>query len=282
MALSDKKLGKGLGSLIPTKEEEHFIEKLDIERIITNSLQPRKFFDDEKVLELSVSIKENGVLQPIIVKNRGENYEIIAGERRYRASKLAGLKKVPVIIKDVADEKQLEIAVIENVQRENLTPIEEAEAYQLLKDKYLYSTNQLAERLGKNRATIANMLRILELSDEIKLMVNSKEISYGHARALLSLKDEKRELEVAKKIIKDGLSVRKVESLVKEKLEKRKKRISRDSEMVQLENRLKEYLEAKVKVKDMKNGRGKIEIEYCSNGDFERILEIIGLDGIGD
>jgi len=270
-------LGKGLNALI--KEKEYILE-LEIDKIEANPLQPRKNFDESKIEELSESIKENGIIQPIIVRKTDEKYEIIAGERRYRAAKQAKLSKIPVIVKEAEDEKSLEIAVIENIQREDLNPVEEGEAYKLLIEKYGYTQEKLAQKLGKKRTTITNKLRILKLPQDIKNAIKNGDISSGHARAMLSIESELEQAEIAKQIIEENLSVRNVEDIVKTKKTniKKEKVNDRRIEIVEVENRLRDFLGTKVKIKEGKNKRGKLEIEFYSEGDLERIVETIGIN----
>ncbi|NLK63380.1 MAG: ParB/RepB/Spo0J family partition protein [Fusobacteria bacterium] len=270
------KLGKGLGALI--KEKEYILE-LELNKIIANPFQPRKEFDENKIRELAESIKENGIIQPIIVRKIGENYEIIAGERRYRAAIEAKFEKIPVIVRKAAEDKSLELAVIENIQRENLNAIEEGEAYELLIKKYSYTQEKLAKKLGKNRSTITNKLRILKLPDEIKEVIKKGELSAGHARTVLSLEDTNEQVDLVKKIISGNLSVRKTEDLVKNKknecggFNKKNRRV----EIIEVENKLRDYFGAKVKIKEGKDKKGKLEIEFCSDGDLERIIESMGI-----
>lgn len=275
LSSENKRLGKGLESLISSGgDRKEYIKEIEVDKLIPNPTQPRKNFDLEKIEELSNSIKENGILQPIIARQIGETYEIIAGERRFKAALLAGIKKVPVIIRKMEDDKSLEIALIENIQREDLNPLEEADAYKLLIEKYKYTQEELANKLGKNRATITNTLRLLRLPDQIKNDINIGKISSGHARAILSLDGEKEQLKIADKVVKESLSVRDVEKLVKDKkeLKRSQKMDNKKIEILEIENKLKEYLGTKVKIKDG-NNKGKIEIEYYSNGDLERIAE---------
>lgn len=287
MALSTNgRLGKGLGALIPkTKEEKEAIFEINLGEIVPNKLQPRRSFNDDSIEELAISIKENGIIQPIIVTRKNDKYEIIAGERRFRAANFLGLKKVPVIIKNIKEDKSLEIAIIENVQRENLSPLEEGQAYNLLMEKYGYTQEDLANKLGKNRATIANMIRLLRLPNELKEMLTDKKISSGHARALLAIKNEKEQMKLAKIVSKEKLSVRDIEKIVKEQSQSTKKIIktkhkemeTKKLDLISKEENLKEFLGTKVKIKACKGNKGKIEIEFYSDGDLERILETIGI-----
>ncbi len=268
-------LGKGLEALLPEKGEE--VIRLEIEKIIRNEHQPRKIFKDEALKELSASIKEKGILQPVIVSRVGDGtFRLIAGERRWRAAALAGLRKIPALIKDVSSQDAIEIALIENIQREELNAVETAEAFnRLLKDFHL-TQEELSQRVGKDRATIANYIRILKLPDEIKAFINNDTISIGHAKAILTLEIKQKQIEAAKEIIKKGLSVREAEALCKRlslpvKLEKKKEKLP---EVADLENKLTRSLGTKVKIQH-KDKRGKIEIEYYSLDELDRLLEIL-------
>ena len=292
-------LGKGLGALIPENdnstsnpnyneisniEEKNFIKEVNISKLKPNMYQPRKTFNEDKLNELADSIKSKGILNPIIVREEsGDNYQIIAGERRWRASKLIGLEKVPVIIQKVDNIEMLELAIIENIQRDDLNPLEEAESYQVLLKEFNLKHEEIAEKVGKSRANITNMLRILKLSYEIKEGLKNKLISMGHARALLGLKNENLMLKLYKLIIEEKLSVRETEKKVKdlntdkilEKKIKKKKIIS--PEITNLENNLMDYLGTKVNIKD-KNSKGQIVIDYYSLDDFERIMDKMGIN----
>ncbi len=275
-----RRLGKGLEALIPNSEEKTYVLELDMSKIQRNPLQPRKKFDDTKIEELSKSIEENGIIQPIIVRKVGTKYEIIAGERRFRAAQKLELKKVPVIVKDAAEDKSLELAVIENIQREDLNPVEEGEAYKLLIDKYAYTQERLANKLGKKRSTITNKLRILKLPLEIKNSIKNGDISSGHARAILSIKDEKEQNIVAKQICEENLTVREVETIAKTKKQviKKETNVNKRIELLETEKKLCDFLGTKVKIKECKNQKGKVEIEFYSEGDLERIIETIGMN----
>jgi ParB family chromosome partitioning protein len=268
-------LGKGLEALLPEKGEE--VIRLDIEKIIPNQHQPRKIFKDEALKELSASIKEKGVLQPVIVSRVGDGtFRLIAGERRWRAATLAGLKKIPALIKDVSSQDAIEIALIENIQREELNAVETAEAFNRLLKEFHLTQEDLSHRVGKDRATIANYLRILKLPDEIKAFINNDNISIGHAKALLTLENRQKQIEAAKEIIKKGLSVREAEALCKRLSQpvKQKKRAERLPEVADLEHKLTRSLGTKVKI-NHKDKRGKIEIEYYSLDELDRLLEIL-------
>ncbi len=271
-------LGKGLESLLPEKGEE--VIQIDIEKILPNKQQPRKVFKDEALKDLSASIKEKGVLQPVIVSRVGDGtFTLIAGERRWRASHLAGLKKIPALIKDVSSQDAIEIALIENIQREELNPLETAEAFnRLIKDFHL-TQEALSQRVSKDRATIANYLRLLKLPDEVKTLVNSSSLSMGHAKALLSIEVRQKQIEAAREIIKRGLSVREAEALCKKLAgaapqEKPKKKKEKLPEVADLEDRLTKSLGTKVQIRH-KDKQGKIEIDYYSLDELDRLLEIL-------
>ena len=262
---------------------------LDSGKIILNSKQPRKKFDDEKLEELSKSIKEYGIIQPIIVRKivSLNKYEIIAGERRFRASKMAGLSKVPVI--EIASDniKSFEIAVLENVQRENLNSIEEAEAYNNLIEVYNYTQEELAEKLGKTRSAISNKLRLLHLPEKVKQMVRENKLSYGQARTLLAFKDNTQIEELSDEIVKKQYSVRELELMAKKSHKKDKTLKNRKLESVfegssdeieYLKSKLIEFFESKVEIKMLNENQGKLEIEFYGYEDLERILNILKLD----
>lgn len=208
-----KGLGKGLGALIPGFGDSKYLDVCEVPLgdISENPLQPRKKMDDETIRELAASIKEHGIIQPVVVRRNGAKYELIAGERRYRAAIIAGLKSIPVIIKDVSNDESLMLALIENLQRENLNPVEEAEGYKMLIEKFGLSQEEISEKVGKSRVAIANALRLLKLPAPVKEMIIKGEISAGHGRALLSLKGKEKKIELAKTIVKKGLSVREAE-----------------------------------------------------------------------
>lgn len=285
MELSNKsRLGKGLEALISTAaDKREYIIELEPSKIIQNPTQPRKKFEEDKIRELANSILEKGIIQPIIVREKEGKYEIVAGERRYRAAIEAKMKKIPAIIKNVDDEESLELAIIENVQRENLNPIEEGEAYKLLIEKYSYTQEELAKRLGKNRTTITNKIRALKLPEDIKKMMAEGRISSGHAVAVMSIEDEKEQINFAKMLEEGNITVREAEKIskeIKEKAGKKSKKIvdKKKIEIIEMENRLRDFLGTKVKIKESKENRGKIEIEFYSEGDLERIFETIGIN----
>ena len=287
-------LGKGLDSLIPSskpaaKEKAVSVEKesktgnaetiVKITKIEPNREQPRKNFDEDALLELSESIKQFGLLQPILVQDRKDHYEIIAGERRWRAAKLAGLKEVPVIIRNYTEQEIVEIALIENIQREDLNPIEEALAYKRLLDEFNLKQDEVAERVSKSRTAVTNSIRLLKLCDEVQQMVVNDMISTGHARAIISVEDPEKQYLLAQRIFDEKLSVREVEKLIKDmnKPAKVKKVTDETLNLIyqELEENLKQKLSTKVSVVSKGSGTGKIEIGFYSNEDLERIVEAI-------
>lgn len=288
-------LGKGLDSLIPnsvdTKEVVQNIETaekpdrfVDINKLEPNREQPRKNFDQEALAELADSIKKFGLIQPILVQDRDSYYEIVAGERRWRASKLAGLKEVPVIIRKFTEQEIVEISLIENIQREDLNPIEEALAYKRLHTEFNLKQDEVADRVSKSRAAVANSMRLLKLAENVQQMVIDGEISTGHARALLAIEDENEQYRIALKVYNEKMSVRDVEKLIKN-LGKPKKDNNGDSKINEsvllayqkLEEELKVALGTKVSIvaKDTEKGNGKLEIEFYSVDDLERISDIM-------
>ena len=270
-------LGKGLGALIRENEQDvtAAVTELKITELEANQNQPRRFFDDYALQELSDSIKEHGVVQPIIVRKLDDNYQIVAGERRWRAARLAGLKTVPVVVKDYSNVQVMEIALIENLQRQDLNSIEEALAYKSLIEEHDMTQENISGRIGKSRSAIANTLRLLNLPEAIRNMVVHGKISAGHARALLTVEDKEKQMEIAQKIIDQQLNVRDIEKLVMQKDKtKEKKEDKKDVEIIELEEQLKRTFATKVSIVHKKN-KGKIEIEYYSNDDLERILELL-------
>ena len=284
-------LGKGLDSLIPNsigeaKEKKESKEKVEnknpetmvkLSMVEPNGEQPRKNFDEDSLLELAESIKQFGLLQPIIVQDRKNHYEIIAGERRWRAAKMAGLKEIPVIIKNLTNQEIVEISLIENIQREDLNPIEEAQAYKRLLEEFNLKQDEVAERVSKSRTAVTNSMRLLKLCDEVQQMVVNEMISTGHARALLSIEDPEEQYMIAQKVFDEKMSVREVEKLVKDlhKPEKAPKKENKSLEVIyqNIENRLKESLGTKVSISPKNNGAGKIEIEFYNHDDLDRLME---------
>lgn len=284
-------LGKGLDALIPagdkkiTKEENTKGAEtiVKITKVEPNRSQPRKNFDEDALQELADSIKQFGLLQPILVQDKGEYYEIIAGERRWRAAKLAGLKEVPVIIRNYSSQEIVEISLIENIQREDLNPIEEAQAYKRLLTEFNLKQDEVAERVSKSRTAVTNSMRLLKLCDGVQQMIIDDMLSTGHARALIPIEDPELQLQLAQRIFDEKLSVREVEKLVKSILkpaeEKPKKEEIPQSLLYiyqNIENKLKDKLSRKVAISPKgKNGSGKIEIEFYSNDDLEKLIEIL-------
>ena len=284
-------LGKGLDSLIPNtigeaKEKKESKEKVEnknpetmvkLSMVEPNGEQPRKNFDEDSLLELAESIKQFGLLQPIIVQDRKNHFEIIAGERRWRAAKMAGLKEIPVIIKNLTNQEIVEISLIENIQREDLNPIQEAQAYKRLLEEFNLKQDEVAERVSKSRTAVTNSMRLLKLCDEVQQMVVNEMISTGHARALLSIEDPEEQYMIAQKVFDEKMSVREVEKLVKDlhKPEKAPKKENKSLEVIyqNIENRLKESLGTKVSISPKNNGAGKIEIEFYNHDDLDRLME---------
>jgi len=283
MATKRMALGKGLGALLPEfgQAEPKTLLYCGIEEIIPNRSQPRKHFDESKLQELAESIKEKGILEPLIVRRTDQGYELIVGERRWRAAQKAGLKEVPVIVKEVEGREVLEISLIENLQREDLNPIEAAEAFKHLIEEFNLSQEDLSKRIGKDRTTITNTLRLLKLPLEVRNQLLQNRITSGHARAILSLESKEKQKELCALIIKKGLSVREAESIAKRWAEKPKKSITPvkpkgdlESQLSSLQDSMRKYLGTKVHI-TQKGKRGKIEIEYYSHEDLERIVEAI-------
>lgn len=272
-----KGLGKGLGALLGTDEPvSSGVTEVRITDIEPNANQPRKSFDDEKLAALAESIKQHGVVQPLIVQQDGDSYRIVAGERRWRAARLAGLETVPVIVRDLSDRQVMEVALIENLQREDLNPIEEAEAYEKLISEYGMTQEEVASVVGKSRPAITNSIRLLSLDDEIKSRLISGEISSGHARALLSLDDKDLRRKAMQEIIEKSLSVRETERLIKvlSTPKKQKARKVPDAEYQALEERFREVFGTKVRIMNSKKS-GKILIEYYSLEELDRIINLV-------
>ena len=289
-----KGLGRGLDLLIPKDEgmpkksteknkenkepKENQVLTLSIHDVEPNRNQPRKQFDEDAIEELADSIKQYGVIQPLIVQKKDKYYEIIAGERRWRAAKLAGVKEVPVVIKDYSTQEVMEIALIENIQREDLNPIEEARAYQRLIKDYRLKQDEVAEKVSKSRAAITNALRLLKLDERVQDMVIEGKISSGHARTILSIDDNDKQYMIAQKIFDEKLSVREVEKLMKsldEPEKKEKKLPANDFVYRDIEQKLKNILGTQVIIKNKSNNKGKIEIDYYSQAELERIYDML-------
>lgn len=274
-----KRLGKGLGALINEIDvkDEHAVEQISIDECRTNPYQPRKTFDADAIEELKTSILEYGIIQPLIVRRSIKGFEIVAGERRFRAAKEAGLKEVPAIIKDYDDKKMMEIALLENLQREDLTVIEEAIAYKNLIEELHLTQEELSKKLGKSRSHIANTMRLLSLPDDIIVYISNGELTMGHGRALLGLKNKEHLFPLVEKIRANHLNVRQVEKMIielNEKGNKRKVKKEKDVFIQQQEVRLRDVLGTNVKIQKNKN-KGKIEIEFYTNDELERLISIL-------
>lgn len=281
-------LGRGMDALFSSYEEtpgeNEVVEEIELAQIRPNPYQPRKHFNEEALQELADSIKQSGVFQPIIVRQSTiKGYELIAGERRVRASRLAGKETIPAIIRQLDEEAMIEIAVVENLQREDLSPLEEAEAYSIFMNKLNLTQAQVAERIGKSRPYIANYLRLLSLPEEIKALVSNDQLSMGQARTLLSLKDKAKMVPLAKKVITGKLTVRQLEDLVakaneevKQAKAKPSKEESKSSHLLALEEQMQEYFGTTTKIHQRGN-KGKIEIEFLSESDLIRILDLLDI-----
>lgn len=299
MSIKKKGLGKGLDSLIPDNksiksvtpdksaeakkeaEEKAGVQTMKINEVEPNRDQPRKNFDEDALLELSDSIKQFGVLQPLLVRKRKDYYEIIAGERRWRAAKLAGVKEVPVIVKEYTDQEILEIGLIENIQRENLNPIEEAIAFKRLLEEFNLKQDEVAERVSKSRTAVTNSMRLLKLSDDVQRMVIDEMITTGHARALLGVEDPAEQYNLAQRIFDEKLSVREVEKIVKNMGKpakpKKEKVVDKSMQVIydDISEKLKTQLGTKVNIVPKEDGSGKIEIEFYSHDELDRILDLM-------
>lgn len=303
--MASRGLGKGLDALIPNvineksndnkkentkykstdstlkESEEGQVKIVNITKIEPNREQPRRNFDEEALEELAESIRQFGLLQPILVHDKKTYYEIVAGERRWRAAKKAGLKEIPVIIKELTEQEIVEISLIENIQRENLNPIEEAQAYKRLLTEFNLKQEEVAERVSKSRTAVTNSMRLLKLSDSVQQMVIDNMITTGHARALITIEDPEQQYEVAKRIFDEKLNVRDVEKLVKNlnKPVKEKKAVTADKSLEavyqNIEENLKQKLSTKVNITPKGNGAGKIEIEFYSHDDLEKIMDLL-------
>lgn len=286
--MENKALGKGLSALIPQKKEapvteiaassKSEISSLEIRQIKYNSLQPRKDYDANHLEELKASIKEKGIIQPLLVRPSGDGYEVVAGERRLRAAKALGLDRVPVVVKNVTDREALVLALVENIQRQELNPIEEAQGFKRLIEEFNFTQESVAESVGKDRSTVTNLLRLLKLPAKIQEYIARDQMSVGHARPLLSL-EEPQQLNMAEKVVGKAMSVRQVEAAVKKMLEDKdtltiKKTASKDRDLEILEEELSRKLGTKVMIEHKKN-KGRVIVEYYSLDDLDRILEVI-------
>ena len=284
--MSKKVLGKGLGALIQDKSEgskssildkkpQQGVTKIPLDRIKANKYQPRVDFDQKGLKDLAASIKEKGVIQPVLVRQKEDKYELIAGERRFKAAQMLNLKDVPAIIKDVSDLDSLELAIIENVQREDLNPIDQAMAYKRLLDEFNMTQESIADTIGKDRTTVANILRLLKLPQKIQEYVSRGTLSMGHARALLGLSTASEQMRVCTKVIKNDLSVRDTERYAKKMGAPTKKKVQeKDPNLISVEESLRDLLGTKVKIIKSKKG-GKLEIEFYSDSDLERIISLL-------
>ncbi|WP_264339670.1 MULTISPECIES: ParB/RepB/Spo0J family partition protein [unclassified Wolbachia] len=274
----DRRLGRGLAGLIgdnyDNKEDRQ--GHLPISLLHPSKFQPRKHFDEESLRELANSIKKSGIIQPIVVRkdSNDDGYEIIAGERRWRASKIANLDSAPVIIKDLSDKECLEVSIIENIQRQDINPIEEGEAYRKLIDEFFYTHEELASAIGKSRSHITNMIRMLLLPDRVKTMINEKKLSMGHARALINVENAE---SIAEKIVSQGLSVRQTEKLIKDLHQnnnQKEQRYTRNQDMTVIEGAISSQLGLKIKIND-NNSKGKVMIRYDNPNELDLILKIL-------
>ena len=282
MAVIKRGLGKGLGALIPQGgifTGGRSIVNLDINNVTPNPRQPRTAFNKDSLDELSASIQEQGIIEPILVRMRAGKYELVAGERRWRAAKLAGIKLIPAIVKEFRDQQSLELAIVENLQREDLNPLDEAEGYAKLIAEFNLTQDEVAKKVSKNRSTVTNMLRILKLPEKMKQALGKGKITLGHARALLAIEDAKEQMETFKKILADNLNVRDVEAVAGIKPRKikkggRKRAFTKNAELNALVEKLTTHFGTKIKVLGTPE-RGKIEIDYFSKEDLERVLDLI-------
>ena len=291
MAVKRGGLGKGLDSLIPEgkkptstkKPEEKDVKTVEqlvkISKIEPNREQPRKRFEEDALQELADSIKQFGVLQPLLVQKKGDFYEIIAGERRWRAAKLAGIKEVPVIIREYTEQEVVEIALIENIQRENLNPIEEALAYKKLLTEFNLKQDDVAERVSKSREAVTNSMRLLKLCEKVQQMIVDERISAGHARALLGIEDPEQQYELAVKVMDEKISVREIEKIVRLLKKPKTEKVVPSTENTfiykDLEEKMISVIGTKVNINQKSKGKGKIEIEYYSNDELERIFDLL-------
>lgn len=280
--------GKGLAALIDTEtpqekngkvSEKDSVMMVNISKVEPNRDQPRKNFDEDSLQELAESIKQHGVLSPLLVVDRGEYYEIVAGERRWRAATIAELKEVPVIVKELTEQEIVELSIIENLQREDLNEIEEAMAYKRLMTEFHLTQDEVAEKVSKSRAAIANSVRLLKLSEDVQQMLIDEMISAGHARALLGVEDPEEQYVLAQRAFDEKLSVREIEKIVKNRSKEKTTHVKKENQLnvvyKDIETRLKDRLSTKVSVSGKENGSGKIEIEFYSGEELERILDII-------
>ncbi len=281
-----KVLGRGLEALISqdlreSVSETERIKELDITRIDPNPHQPRNHFDADNLKELADSIKSYGVLQPVVVRRSGERYELVVGERRFRASRIAGKSTIPAIVRDVTDDNSLKYALMENLQREDLNPVEEARGYLMLRDEFGLSVQEISSIIGRDRSTVTNTIRLLKLPDRVIGLLERGKLRAGHARALLSLEGEKAQIEWAERVANEGISVREVELHIpgKRRMKRRKGVRKLDPQIREIEERMELHLGTRVRITPRKRG-GTILVEYYSDEEFEGIIQKIGIDGI--
>jgi ParB family chromosome partitioning protein len=286
MATKRNALGRGLNALLPPPAivdagERAFME-LPLEKIVPNKYQPRSEFNDDQLQSLAQSIQTNGLVQPVIVRKTGDQYELIAGERRWRAAQLAGLKKIPALIRDVSEYKSLELALIENIQRQDLNPLEEAHAYASLIEEFELTQEEVAQRVGKDRSSIANYVRLLKLPDAIKQIIQRQQLTMGHARALSGIEDESMQLEIARQVLEHQLNVRQTEQLIRQRQSAGRHRRKPESSSVQgdpnikaAEQRLQEHFGTKVVIRPQSGSAGKVEVYYQDSDDLMRIYDLM-------
>jgi ParB family transcriptional regulator, chromosome partitioning protein len=285
--MAGKRLGRGLGALLPEATESDAVNEVAVEELRPNPYQPRKNFDTEALEELVSSIREHGIVQPLVVRKSIRGYEIVAGERRFRAAKKVGLDTVPIVVREFTDEQMMEIALIENLQREDLNSIEIAQAYQKLMDQFSMTQEELAKKVGKSRPHVTNYLRLLQLPDVIQENVSRGTLSMGHARALLGLKDRELMVRLAQKVVKEGASVRQLEEWIQKINEqqnrKRKGRVQKEEnpQFKRYEDLLQEAFSTPVRIRHGRR-KGRIEIEYYSERELERLVEILHRDRLID
>jgi ParB family chromosome partitioning protein len=280
--MSKEVLGRGLGALLSVDLKESVseterVKELEIDSIDANPYQPRERFDDEHLSELAESIRKHGVLQPVVVRRDGERYQLVLGERRLRASNLAGRKTIPAIVREMGDDDSLKFALLENLQREDLTPVEEARGYASLKDEFGFSVKDIAGMLGKDRSTVANTLRLLKLPARVIELLEQGRLTAGHARAILSMEGEARQIEWAERAVSQGFTVRDIEEAAPAKKDRKKRRRKIDPQLVAIEERAELRFGTRVRIVPRRKG-GVISIEYYSNGELEAILEKMGVD----
>ncbi|HSR10976.1 MAG TPA: ParB/RepB/Spo0J family partition protein [Thermodesulfobacteriota bacterium] len=273
-------LGRGLGALIPEKgpadvNGKRALFHCGIEEIVPNAMQPRKSFPEEKIRELAESVREKGILQPLVVRRNGDKYELIAGERRWRAAQRAGIKEVPILVKDVSEGEMLELSLIENIQREDLNPIEEAEAYKRLSDHFHLTQEEISQKVGKDRTTVANALRLLKLSPEVRQCLAEGTVTAGHARAFLGVDGPETQRDLLKRLLRDGLSVRQTEALAR-RLREGKSAAARkpDEDLKIVAEDLQRALQTKIRIVGRRR-KGKIEIEYHSAEELDRLIDLL-------